>query len=777
MDTLEKFQSFINEEKDCFPEICDMMLHSRVDDGRKFLCAMNNLVDHFLSTPPKDDINFQIIYVPTCPEWARELLIRFLIHKFAYTTSARLLDLAKNKLSATIVLPEGVSSRHKQFKQIHAERDYFKKFINLFDGKIPNNNSDVKSLFVVQEKDVITRKQDKNPWLDQLFSTDFINGEGHVLLTSSQSAFNLENLIKKNRNIIPRVENLFIFHSQNRGRTTYSFNKDQLQRLNQYGLGIKNCFVFYISESPFRLYHIIEKKISLLSHFLLREIKRFDDFDGFITFSPNELDSLFNRHDFCSKYLIDSADREIFTEDMNSFFEELSHNYKIKNTLSLAFTDETKKAFLEECKQEIDVHELPKSVIDFINYYTLLWNDKIEKALHSYLNNCNSIAFLLPPGIEEVYKTTLLQKFTTENNKVFIVDYYQLKEGINADIVVLFTFRYTNQRYKTFPNSFDPLPLKNEQRGLVIINRLTHNQYYEWNRYFYDKDFNGLLFSDFRKLFFGWNKKVLQSPVSPNITDSIDEAEFDAREYMAEKCTIVFEGSKTKRLSADRVLYNDGQHYCICSLKELPFEEGMGIQILDDLVEQIKIFLNNKSNLSIESEGYIRRDSTFGLTQEQIDSDVELWKYILKRKVETDGIEEAYNAIFPVNKEISLRGFEKWLDFDYPMIFPRSRKSQTSLLKYLGFNIGCPYHHIILRKKLLKNSNTRLLNNQIESFLQSILPMSDINDEYFDDLVEKHFDILSLLDIKSNDDIKALLDLLDIKLKPIKRIIYDSGKA
>lgn len=777
MDTLEKFQSFINEERGYFPEICDMMLHSRVDDGRKFLCAMNNLVDHFLTTPPKDDINFQIIYVPTCPEWARELLVRFFIHKFAYTTSTRLLELAKNKMSATIVLPEGVSSRHKQFKQIHAERDYFKKFIHLFDGKISNNNLDVKSLFVVQEKDIVTRKQDKNPWLDQLFSTDFINGDGDVLLTSYQNARDLEDLIKNNRNIIPKVENIFIFHSQNRGKITYSFNQDQLRRLNQYGLGTKNCFVFYISELPFRLYHIIDNKRSLLSNLLLREIKRFDDFDGFITFSPNELDFLFNRENFCSPYVIDSADREFFTGEMDSFFDELSHNYKIKNTLSLVFTDETKKAFLKECEREIGVSLLPKSVIDFINYYIFLWNDKIETTLHSYLDNYNSIAFLLPPGTEDIYKKTLLQKFATENNKVFAVDYYQLKEGINADIVVFFTFRYTNQKYKTFPNSFDPLPLKNEQHGLVIINRLTHNQYYEWNKYFYDKDFNGLLFSEFRKLLFGWNKKFLQSPILPNISNNIDEAEFDVREYMAEKCTIVFERGKTKKLAADRVLYHDGQHYCICSLKDLPFEEGMKIQILDDLVEQIKIFLNKKSNHNLESEDYIRRDPSFGLTQEQIDSDVELWKYILKRKVETDGIEETYNTIFPVNKEISLQGFKKWLDFDYPMIFPRSRKCQSSLLKYLGFNIGSPYHHIILRKKLLKNSNTRLLNSQIESFLQSIITVSDIKDEDFDDLLEKHFDILSLLDINSTDDIKALLDLLDIKLKPVKRIIYDSDKA
>ena len=90
------------------------------------------------------------------------------------------------------------------------------------------------------------------------------------------------------------------------------------------------------------------------------------------------------------------------------------------------------------------------------------------------------------------------------------------------------------------------------------------------------------------------------------------------------------------------------------------------------------------------------------------------------------GVEPTYEAIFPNNKEISLRGFEKWFDFDYPMILPRSRKSQNSLLSFLGFKIGSPYHRVILTKKLIKNNNTKVLNSQIESLLQSILTVSGL---------------------------------------------------
>lgn len=263
----------------------------------------------------------------------------------------------------------------------------------------------------------------------------------------------------------------------------------------------------------------------------------------------------------------------------------------------------------------------------------------------------------------------------------------------------------------------------------------------------------------------------------PDIFDNIDEAEADAREYMAEKCVVQFENGKIKPLAASRVIYHNGTTYCISSLKDLPFEEGIEIQMLDEIVEQIKDSLIKKSDNTLKAEEYIRKDESYGLTEEQISSDIELWKYLLKRKVEESSIEEAYNAIFPNEKEISRRGFERWLDFDYPMILPRSRRSQNSLLTYLGFKLGGPYHRVILTKKLMRNSNTRLLNSQIESLLQSILTVSKFVDEDYPELFEEHSEILTLLEIGSAAEVNTLVELLDIRLKKIISIKYDSNKA
>lgn len=777
MGTQEKYQNLNSHETGFFSAVCDMMQHSKVADGRRFLCAMNNIVDHFYERKQEGGINYQIIYVPTCPEWARELLVRFLIHKTAFSNAQHFINLAKKKTTGAMALPMGLSAKSKQYKQIAEERKYYAKFLKLFGEESLTNNSDSKSLFVVQEKDVVTRKQDKNPWLEQLYTTNLICNDDNTIVTNNLSAHDIENVFRKNRDNIPNIENLFVFHSQNRGKITFSYNLDQLDRLNQYGVGIKNCFVFYITERPFRLYYAKENvKSSLVANLLNREIKRFDGFDGFITFTPDELDLMFKREGLGARYIIDSTERDIFTAEIDSYLDELPHNYIVKNALSLAISPETQCYFIKECESETGISQ-SEVVSPFLNYYMQLWDDDIAFRILEQIENYHSVAFVLPPGIDNVYKKAIKKCFSSESRQIIIKDFNQLRDGLDEDFVVLFSFRYTDERYKTYPNSFDPLPLKKGQRGLTVINRLTHNRYYEWNKHFYEKDFNGLLFSSFRKEKLGWSKKVLQKPIMPDILSDIDEAESDAREYLAERCMIVFESGRAKRLAADRVLYVNGGRYCFSSLKELPFEEGMKLQLLDELVSQIKDNLIKKSDSDLKSEGCIRRAPSFALTEEQINSNIELWKYLLKRKVDELGVEATYEAIFPNNKEISLRGFEKWFDFDYPMILPRSRKSRNSLLSFLGFKIGSPYHRVILTKKLIKNNNTKVLNSQIESLLQSVLTVSSVSDDYFVKLYEEHSEILTLLEINSASDVNILVQLLDINLKTVKSIKYDSDKA
>ena len=227
MGTHKGFTNLIEQESSSFSAICKMMYHSKVDLGRNFLCAMNNIVDDYTKRVPEQGINYHVIYLPTCPDWARELLVRFLIQKVAFTYSSKLFSIAKKKTTGPMVLPEGVSSKHKRFKLIQEERAYYSKLLKLFGNRTIDNETEGKSLFIVQEKDITTRKQDKNPWLEQLYATDFLYNDFNAIVTCDQTADDVEAVIRSNRNNVPNIDNIFVFHSQNRGKTTYSYNLDQ----------------------------------------------------------------------------------------------------------------------------------------------------------------------------------------------------------------------------------------------------------------------------------------------------------------------------------------------------------------------------------------------------------------------------------------------------------------------------------------------------------------------------------------------------------------------
>jgi hypothetical protein len=259
----------------------------------------------------------------------------------------------------------------------------------------------------------------------------------------------------------------------------------------------------------------------------------------------------------------------------------------------------------------------------------------------------------------------------------------------------------------------------------------------------------------------------------PDVNSYIDEDETDNRAYQTEKCIIHFADGHTRSfLACDHVLYKQNGVLFISELKDLHSSENIQIQMLDDIIEQVKILTTKKTIENTTAGEYIKKDPRFHLSDDEINSSVELWKVLLKRKIEEFGLQKVYNQIFPTKPDISLNSFAQWSNFDSPMILPRSRSSQKALLTYLGFELGSPYHRIVLTKKILSKNNSQNLNSQIGVLLQSILtrPVEDLK---FDSIMESNSDILTLLEIKNSGDIKSLIDLLDITTANVTQIEYD----
>ncbi|MEA4981523.1 MAG: hypothetical protein VB066_02285 [Paludibacter sp.] len=767
----EKFLDFVNTQSQDFSSIIEVMYHSHKSDAKEFLCAMNNVINYSLNKPVTEDgkINYQIIHIPNCPEWARPLLVRFVIHKIAFTFNNTILNKIRELNSHQGIITLSSNQGTNDYKKIQAKRTYLKKIVERFSN-IPINNN--KSLIIIKAQDNITTAVDRNPWIENLYTSNVSDADYNLILSTDKTASDLESDIRTIRKTgtVPIIENIFLFHSSNKTSITNSYNVSQLERLNKYGLGIKNCIVFSFSKSPFRLYHTIENiKLQLTSSLLNRKVTKYNDFDGFITFTQEETNYLFNKEDGQSLHIVNNPQRQLFTFEIDSVLEQVDHNLHFKNLLSLSFTTDLQQSFIKELSQEISFD--PNSFNDFFNLLRQTWNNEIKPIIENFINSNNAVAFIISNDIPSNIKRFLKNAFTSSTRHITFHSIDELKKGIKEKQIVIFQYKYI--KYKSYPNSFDPIPLRNEQQVLLIINRLTHNNYYEWDQYRYDKSYNGLLFSFFRKSYLRWNKKLFQKPSLPDVNSYIDEDETDNRAYQTEKCIIHFADGHTRSfLACDHVLYKQNGVLFISELKDLHSSENIQIQMLDDIIEQVKILTTKKTIENTTAGEYIKKDPRFHLSDDEINSSVELWKVLLKRKIEEFGLQKVYNQIFPTKPDISLNSFAQWSNFDSPMILPRSRSSQKALLTYLGFELGSPYHRIVLTKKILSKNNSQNLNSQIGVLLQSILtrPVEDLK---FDSIMESNSDILTLLEIKNSGDIKSLIDLLDITTANVTQIEYD----
>lgn len=780
MDTRErdKFIEFAKNESPLFRSMIEVMFHSQKTEGQHYLCAFNNVIDYVLNKKTENEsINYQIIHIPNCPDWARELLIRFTIHKMALclntTTIERLTKyITKNQV---VNLKEGEGK--KEYTKLLEKKKHFRKICQLFDGRdLPKNNR--KSLIITKEQDLKSNKLDKNPWICDFFS-DKLNDDSHNLILSTiMTAFDLEKMLKEGKQDTPNINNIFIFHSPNKSKTTNSYNKNQLDRLNKYGMNVKNCITFSFSDKPFRLYYTIDNiKYRLTSSLLNKAINKYDDFGGFITFTQEEMAFLFNYSINQKTFFIDCQERIFFTAEIDQFVEQLPHNLRYKNNLALSFTDDLQSKVIqhiteENCNFPID------SFSNLFNLHKQLWQDTIKDVIETFIGESSVVGFILPKDIANNTKLSLIGLFRKQNRIIKCFSLDELKNGVKAEKIINFQYRYTDKFYKSYPNSFDPLPLKETQSTLVVVNRLTHNNYYEWNIYWYDRDKNKLLFSDFRRDVLGWKKKSFQRPMHPDIRDYVEEAENDARSYQTERCKIFYhEGGRPKEyMACERVLYKENDAFHIAELKDLTDIENISIRMLDEIVEQVKNLISEKSEEDkTRTEAYLRKDPKYNLSENEVISSTELWKILLKRKITEIGERAVYDTMFsviPENERISFNTFSQWSNPDNAMILPRSRKHQKVLLAYLGFELGSPYHRIIITKKIFNINNSRLLNSQIEILLRRTL-INNIDEKSFCSLLESHSDIFTLLGIRNIEDLNALISLLDISLTLIKRIEYD----
>ena len=299
-------------------------------------------------------------------------------------------------------------------------------------------------------------------------------------------------------------------------------------------------------------------------------------------------------------------------------------------------------------------------------------------------------------------------------------------------------------------------------------------QYYDWGKYNYGKAIRKILKSEFRNSEMRPILVEYKRPTKRLLEDTREEESDRNNSRTVQKTKVTYNNNHSQEFCrSEWMLYKFGDYLSIAPLSDLVdlYESvtDLFIQPLSSLVRRVNSqFIDNQKDKDNRSERMFKEQPLYGLTQEEIDSDTQLWKILLAKRVEKMGSNNVYEEVmdnFNERYRVSYHSFKRWLEPDYGI--PRARKVQKFLVEnYLG--IRPPYINLIRRIKERTKSDTEGITINIRHFLNIALLNDDFNIVY-NALSDE---IRDLLDINSSEDVeKIVTDVKEIiNLEPVKSI-------
>lgn len=780
-----EFEVASNDSSSEFESIINAMHHTKRDDARRFLSVMNSIMDYYIQRESVDgEICYPIIYLPHAPQWAREVLLKFLILKLSlyYNDNTRTILSQQHQPKVIYNKDNKYIDYRKNCRQYLKE--IFKKLTDNYRGESLHKN-----MIICSESDIKVSREDKNPFVQEFYGKpDDIYTDKNLIMNHSLDYDEVRSQLKKNRNEKNiSIDNLFLFYTNN--SLSKSYERDSLNRWNTaYNVGVKNCFVFYFSNNPFRLNSICNKGKQLCRNYLALTDKDFSQYKHFIVFDESETNYLFNRTNaYEHKYFPD--DQLMFKDVLGSLLDTAEYKIQERNKFALCLNADLSKLYKKYLSKEYTDYYEVEFQLSFEwqkeKVTSELW-PFIQTMVAKYVQNNRAAIVLDKKTGSDVKKilTSLFKSIKTDMNIKFY-DYSALKpikdrgNGIKEECVIVLQYRphYVNQLYAKYPNSFDPYTVRKGQYICDVLQGFVFADMYLWDKYEYDKVKYQLLRSEVRKTIFG----DILMPEKPNISRITGETEF-SDESTSRGLTYIKgvyqNGQKFNILDSDYVICDVDGEMRIERLNDLKRQDMLSSIIQMQELNKISVVLGSiieKKKIETDKcEKTIRR-SLFDLgriSEQERDSDVVLWKILLKKKIGEDGLQQAYNIVMSglsQNKRISLNQFKRWSDFDNKMILPLLKVCQLKLFEYLGFGHSSPYLSIMRSKKLSTIRGTRNFNSMITSFLLRTL-LAEIDDELFDEFSDS--EINDLLQLENTGDLQSLVDLLkeNISLNKIAKI-------
>lgn len=776
-----KFRTYYENKKenDDLNLIIDAMCHPKKREAKLFLCFIDDIMNYYMDRSYNNEVRYPILYIPMSELWAQEVCIEYITLKISLLYN----NITQNNLEKEfnkrgIILAEDCSGKTKKFKKILEKRNYLKTVYNKIKDRknIPQNDIYTNLIVCKSFKDSIK----ENPYLDYFYGNkNNLCNKTYAVSLADIHVNKLDTPVQANKDNY-KIQNLFIFLSKStngRFSDAYSFQKPRIERLNKLGAGIQNVFYFYFSTKPYKLQRQLRWKIKNAVDILHEDIKTMQDF---ISISFQESNYIFGRKNNSKNKIIKYNEENIyFKELVDEALESCEYSIQARNKVAICCDNDSQNIFKDEYRNSID--DIDASYFDiYLENIKEIWNSKIIPDIKKFSNNNEIVCIILDDFISEVYKKHIIQYFKTHEIDIVIQTFKSLKNidqnQFNKIVILSYQGHYSGKPYSQYPNSFDPIILNKNQKLLNIINPFAFDPYYAVHKYNYQKTLQNILFSDYRINCVKCSYEPLKAP-KYKIDDSKDYStnRYNNHQASYNRYRIIGQRKSFNLIENEYVIYKENKKFgCnnqIISIESLYYllqennQESILMCELSKIQEKLEIFLETKEKEIKNNELYIRKDKRYKLTDEEILSNVELWKILLKRKIDVTGSEQVYNDLMiniPASEKIQKQSFERWYDQNNEMILPRSRKMQNELLKYLS--IETPYDKIIRSKKAQKGTQTEQKNFMLKTFLYNNLFSQDYN-KSFKRLNEN---IKEILNINNYNDFIALIELLKKEISYIE---------
>lgn len=796
------FNKALNTHDFDFESIIEIMKLRRVpeevDGVRNLLLTVNLIIDYFINRKD-DELRVPVVYFPICQPYSQELCEDFVCLKFGCYSSEEWKSFLYDKLKQDhIYVPYDVKTK-KQKLLLMENYKFEQDFCSIIKESIKDNSrksSGITLLYSEYIKKCFDEYNEaKKPWNSKTVNKYwYLSNTVSGLKDSSCSSCPLK-LVTSDVDdfyytfIKVKIENIVVFPSKTADGHYSKFCANTLQKpyfddFVDAGTGLRNVFFFSFSRKPYMLRRLLDFK-----QIMKERVQINDDTFEFISFTHEEsllLNGAWKQNQqrlMLGKDMNESQmDYEALLDDMTLGLDRYIFR---RNEIALCISDESKSYYEDKLAEEIGVDE--HLICEIFDINRKLWSESIDSFLRHFVYH-EDVFVVFGYGIalelQYMFNDVLINQYQARNVSFGTFDdlrgYQNNGEYVNEiqeTKILVMSFRndYTESIFHRYPNSFDPYCINKGQKLVEISNYFLLRSYYDWGKYNYGKAIRSILKSEFRD---SEMKPILIEYKKPTkkLPEDTREEELDrnTNRSVPQIYVTTIDNVRHSYGKSEWMLYEYNGSQGIVPLSDLcdiyESYENLRIQPIAPLVKSIvKNRIEAERNKDTKSERWFKEQPSYGLSQEEINSNIQLWKILLAKRVKQKSERDVYDEIMSNFNEryiISFHSFKRWMDPDYGI--PRARKMQKYLIEdYLG--IRPPYIKVIRRIKERTKSDTESVTISIRHFLNLTLLSSDYVKVY-STLSEETKDLLGISD--AQDIAQILSDVKQrIKFESIKKIV------